>query len=64
MEKEEKQKRLLYEGVVCPLCLKLDREVKGNLIIRTGKNGQFLACDLYPECGFTADYNQTDTSLL
>ena len=32
----------------CPEC-------KGDLIVKTGKNGVFIACDNYPECKFTAN---------
>jgi DNA topoisomerase I len=36
----------------CPEC------EKGNLVIRVGKYGKFLACDRFPECKYTADFNK------
>jgi DNA topoisomerase-1 len=35
---------------MCPEC------GKGNLVIRTGKFGKFLACAKFPDCKFTKPY--------
>lgn len=38
----------------CPECQ------KGQLHIKMGKNGHFLACDGYPECNYTRNYDRND----
>ncbi len=58
---KEKAERIKIEaektGEKCPKCQ------KGNLVIRTGRFGKFIACDNFPECKFTkplvekADFN-------
>jgi len=41
-------------GLTCPQC------GSGHLILRFGKNGQFLGCSQYPECPFTSEYHRDD----
>ncbi len=38
-------------GVRCPRC-------GAELVVRWGKNGEFLGCSAYPECGFTGDFSR------
>lgn len=38
----------------CPRC------EKGQLHIKVGKNGQYLACNRYPECRFTCNYERDE----
>ncbi len=52
-EKAERVKMPVEKtGKKCPECK------KGELVIRIGKYGKFLACDQFPECKYTADFNQ------
>ncbi|HIJ89275.1 MAG: type I DNA topoisomerase [Desulfobulbaceae bacterium] len=37
----------------CPLC-------DGKMVIKWGKNGEFLACEKYPECKHTQDFTRND----
>jgi DNA topoisomerase-1 len=37
-------------GEICPVCK------VGNVVIRIGKFGKFLACDRYPECTYKANF--------
>jgi DNA topoisomerase I len=37
-------------GLKCPQCGE-------ELVVRWGKNGEFLGCSAYPKCGFTADFS-------
>ncbi|HEY3229963.1 MAG TPA: type I DNA topoisomerase [Roseiflexaceae bacterium] len=37
----------------CPKC------GQGKLAIKFGRNGEFLACNRYPECDFTSDFHRT-----
>ncbi|NCC24544.1 MAG: type I DNA topoisomerase [Deltaproteobacteria bacterium] len=37
----------------CPLC-------GSDLVIKFGKNGNFLACTKYPDCGFTSNYSRDE----
>ena len=39
-------------GEKCPQCQ------KGELIIRTGKFGKFIACSRFPDCNYTAPYQE------
>jgi len=39
-------------GEKCPKCQ------KGELIIRTGKFGKFIACSRFPDCDYTAPYHE------
>jgi len=38
-------------GIRCPRC-------GAELVVRWGKNGEFLGCSAYPECGFTGDFSR------
>ena len=40
-------------GLSCPSC-------GGDLNIKIGKNGHFLACKKYPDCRYTSDYVRTE----
>jgi len=40
-------------GIACPRCGK-------PLLVKFGKNGQFLACSGYPQCEFTSDYTRDE----
>ncbi|HET98163.1 MAG TPA: type I DNA topoisomerase [Desulfurivibrio alkaliphilus] len=40
-------------GLSCPLC-------QGELLIKWGKNGEFLACEKYPECKHTQDFTRDE----
>jgi DNA topoisomerase-1 len=44
-------------GVRCPRC-------GAELVVRWGKNGEFLGCSAYPECGFTGDFSRDSRGLL
>ena len=43
----------LATGLPCPDC-------EGGLVIKWGKNGEFLGCSNYPECRFTSNFNRND----
>ncbi len=43
----------LPAGLTCPAC-------GGDLNIKLGKNGHFLACSNYPECRYTNDYTRDE----
>lgn len=55
-EVEEKAERVKMPvektGKKCPKC------GEGELVIRVGKYGKFLACSRFPECKYTADFNK------
>jgi DNA topoisomerase-1 len=38
-------------GLKCPLC-------RGELLVRWGKNREFVGCAAYPKCGFTEDFSR------
>jgi len=42
----------ILTDLTCPKCS------QGQLAIRFGKNGEFLACNRYPECDFTSDFHR------
>lgn len=44
---------LILKDINCPKC-------KGDLILKYGKNGAFVACSSYPECDFTSDYKRLE----
>ncbi|HWQ15870.1 MAG TPA: type I DNA topoisomerase [Roseiflexaceae bacterium] len=46
-----KREEILTE-IHCPACQ------EGFLAIRFGRNGEFLACNRYPECQFTSDFHR------
>jgi DNA topoisomerase-1 len=39
-------------GLTCPKC------ESGRLTIKFGRNGEFLACNRYPDCDFTSDFHR------
>ena len=43
----------LPTGISCPVC---DREIR----IKVGKNGPFLACEGYPECTYSRNYERDE----
>jgi DNA topoisomerase-1 len=43
----------LPTGLTCPEC-------GGDLVIKWGKNGEFLACSNYPQCRYTANFSRSD----
>ena len=43
----------LPTGLTCPKC-------NGELHIKVGKNGHFLACSRYPECTFSSNYTRDE----
>jgi DNA topoisomerase-1 len=47
-----KREEVLTE-LTCPKC------GEGRLAIKFGRNGEFLACNRYPECDFTSDFHRT-----
>jgi DNA topoisomerase-1 len=47
-----KREEVLTE-LTCPKC------GEGQLAIKFGRNGEFLACNRYPECDFTSDFHRT-----
>jgi DNA topoisomerase-1 len=44
-------------GLACPLC-------GGELVVRWGKNGEFLGCSAYPQCGFTSNFSHDSQGLI
>ncbi|MDY0360000.1 MAG: type I DNA topoisomerase [Desulforegulaceae bacterium] len=44
----------LSTGIKCPECK------KGELKIKVGKNGPFIACDRYPDCTFSSNYERDE----
>jgi DNA topoisomerase-1 len=42
----------VMSGLTCPKC------EEGELAIKFGRNGEFLACNRYPECDFTSDFHR------
>ncbi len=48
----------LATGLPCPACQ------KGELHIKIGKNGTFIACNAYPECTYSRNYERDDKGLI
>ncbi len=46
------KKEIKETGEMCPTCEASDIKIKGKLVEREGKNGQFIACSRYPKCKF------------
>ena len=44
-------------GLSCPLC-------NNSLHIKIGKNGPFIACNGYPECGYSRNYERDDKGVI
>ncbi|MCG6892905.1 MAG: type I DNA topoisomerase [Desulfobacteraceae bacterium] len=51
---------LSMRGVGMPTPLKCPRCGEGRLHIKVGKNGEYLACNRYPDCRFTRNYTRDD----
>jgi DNA topoisomerase-1 len=53
---KEKMRNIKAEAIptdhICPKC-------SNNMVIKWGRNGQFLACSSYPECKSTAEFERT-----
>ncbi|HEU5088451.1 MAG TPA: DNA topoisomerase, partial [Roseiflexaceae bacterium] len=43
----------ILTNLTCPTC------GEGQLAIKFGRNGEFLACNRYPDCQFTSDFHRT-----
>ncbi|ADU66938.1 DNA topoisomerase I [Desulfurispirillum indicum S5] len=43
----------IKSGVACPKC-------EAELVIKSGRNGEFLACIRYPECEFTSNFTKEE----
>ena len=52
-EMKSVKKMAIPTGLPCPLCA-------GTMVIKWGKNGDFLACENYPECKHTQDFTRND----
>lgn len=48
----------LATGLPCPSCQ------KGELHIKIGKNGTFIACNAYPECTYSRNYERDEKGLI
>ncbi|MGH2684465.1 MAG: DNA topoisomerase, partial [Actinomycetota bacterium] len=42
-------------GKTCPKCPEEGRDPPGNLVIKLGRAGRFIACDRWPECDYSTD---------
>jgi DNA topoisomerase-1 len=51
-EMKNLKKQLLPTGITCKKC------PEGEYMIKWGRNGQFLACSMYPECNSTFDFRK------
>ncbi|KPV51302.1 DNA topoisomerase I, partial [Kouleothrix aurantiaca] len=45
-------------NLTCPKCQ------QGQLVIKFGRNGEFLACNRYPDCEFTGDFHRDEDGQL
>ena len=52
-EMKSVKKMAIPTELPCPLCA-------GTMVIKWGKNGDFLACEKYPECKHTQDFTRND----
>ena len=50
----KKKKEVQPTEVLCPNCQ------KSNLVVRFGKNGEFLGCPNFPDCTFTCNFERTE----
>jgi DNA topoisomerase-1 len=57
MEKATEQAERPKEdtGKTCPVCPEEGRDPPGNLVIKLGRSGRFIACDRWPDCKYSAD---------
>jgi DNA topoisomerase-1 len=55
-KKEDEIERPKEEtGQLCPKCPEEGRDPPGNLVIKLGRSGRFIACDRWPECDYSTD---------
>lgn len=59
--KVEAKKPVEKTGVKCPKCKKAKKA--GELVIRIGKTGSFVGCNLYPECDFSSNFVREDNKI-
>lgn len=52
-EMQSVKQRIIPTEIPCGLC-------QGKMVIRWGKNGEFLACENFPECKHTQDFKRTE----
>src|SRR4030042_4495885 len=50
-KKDMRRVKSVPTGLTCPEC-------GGELVVRWGKNGEFVGCAAYPKCGFTGDFSR------
>jgi DNA topoisomerase-1 len=56
-EMKSVKKQGIPTGLPCKLC-------DGNLVIKWGKTGEFLACENYPECKFTQNFKKDENGTI
>ncbi len=56
-EMKSVKKQGIPTGIPCTLC-------NGNLVIKWGKTGEFLACENYPECKFTQNFKKDENGTI
>lgn len=54
------EKMLNIKGVGLPTDIKCPECNQGELKIKVGKNGPFIACDKYPDCTFSSNYERDE----
>lgn len=52
-EMESVKKIAIKTDILCEKC-------KGTMVIKWGRNGEFLACENFPECTFTQDFSRNE----
>jgi DNA topoisomerase-1 len=57
LEKADEQAERPKEetGETCPKCVEEGRDPPGQLVIKLGRAGRFVACDKWPECDYSRD---------
>ncbi len=58
------EKMLSIKGVGLDTKMKCPECNDGNLKIKVGKNGPFIACDKYPECTFSSNYERNEKGII
>jgi len=56
-EMKSVKKQGIPTGIPCKLC-------DGNLVIKWGKTGEFLACENYPKCKFTQNFKKDENGTI
>jgi DNA topoisomerase-1 len=56
-EMKSVKKQGIPTGIPCNLC-------EGNLVIKWGRTGEFLACENYPECKFTQNFKKDENGTI